>query len=170
MALAFWTKHYFLDRADQIKLKNFFAVFPSGKYRAFVHERVQICAGEPWGTFCNQFQIDIFREWLLCSMYVKYLLSISTVRQVEHHFSIKSSRTNERRIQYVRSVRCCHDYNFIIWLKAIHFYEYLVECLLPFIVPTTKSSPAGATNRIYFIHEYYGWCCTFGHFEKVPHT
>ncbi len=67
--------------------------------------------------------------------------------------SIKTARTQERRVQHVRAVgRRDHDDRFGR-LEAIHFAEDLVEGLLPFVGAAANASSAHTADRVHFIYK-----------------
>ena len=44
-----------------------------------------------------------------------------------------------------------------MWVKAVHFTEYLVQCLFAFIMPATETGTARAADRIDLVDKDNGW-------------
>ena len=56
-----------------------------------------------------------------------------------------------------------------MWVEAIHFTQYLVQCLLAFIMSTTETGAAGPAHRVDFIDKDDGWCFLAGTGKHVAH-
>src|SRR5260221_13425272 len=69
-------------------------------------------------------------------------LAALEVRKVDDHAAVEAPRTEECRIENVRTVRGCHEDHTVVRLEAVHLHEELVQGLLAFIMAAAQ---AGAT-------------------------
>ena len=70
MALALGPQHDFFDRTYEVVLRDFFTIFAGGQNCAFVHERIEVGAGESRRALGHHTQVDVFGERLLARMYL----------------------------------------------------------------------------------------------------
>ena len=72
-------------------------------------------------------------------MDTKNFLTPFQIRKLNRNSSVESARAKKRRIQRIRTVGCCQNYNTLGAVKTIHLRQKLIQCLLPLIVAAGKS-------------------------------
>ncbi|CAB4667133.1 unannotated protein [freshwater metagenome] len=92
------------------------------------------------------------------------------VRSINGNLTIKATRTKECWIQNVRSVCCGNQDDAAGDIKAIHFNQHLVECLLALIVTAAHTCTTMTTHGINFIDKDNCGCICFGLLEKISHA
>jgi hypothetical protein len=99
------------------------------------------------------------------------ILSIGyTLWQTNHHTAVKTPRAKQRWVQHIGSVGSGKHYDVLPLFEPIHFYQNLVECLFAFIMTTTHTTAASATNGVNFIHKYYARCIFLCLRKQVTHA
>ena len=79
--------------------------------------------------------------------------SASFGRTADGDVPIKTTRTQQRRIQNVGAVGCGQNDDGISSLETVHFTKDLVERLLSFVVATAQAGTALSTDGIDFVDE-----------------
>ena len=74
------------------------------KKRSFVDKVSQICATCSRSSSCDSRQVHVFCKLDFSCMYTKYIQSFLNIRKSDSNLSIESTRSQESRIQYIRSV------------------------------------------------------------------
>ncbi len=119
----------------------------------FVDQVGQIGAGETRSTAGNQRRVDVIRQRHLAHMHLEDLLAATHIRQTDHDLTVETTRTQQCRIQYVRTVGSGDDDDAFIALKAVHLDQHLVQGLLAFIVTTAQTGATLATDGVNLIDE-----------------
>jgi len=88
-------------------------------------------------------------------MYLKDLLTRLNIRFIQSNLSIETSGSSERFVKDIGSI-CSSQYdNSGCWGKSIHLYKDLIECILPLVIASSKSTFTSLTsNSINLIYEY----------------
>ena len=79
------------------------------------------------------------------------LFAPTNIGQAYMHLTVKTTRTQQSRIQYVRTVSRRNDNNTFSTLETIHLYKQLVERLFTLIISTAHTHTTTTTNSIYLI-------------------
>ena len=75
------------------------------------------------------------------------------VRPVNGDLPVKTARTEERRVENIRTVGRSNGDDAFVGPETIHFDQELVQRLFPFVMTAAKTSTALAANGIDFIDE-----------------
>ena len=67
--------------------------------------------------------------------------------------AIKTSRTQQSRVQDIRTVGCRNEDHVGGGVETVHFHQQLVECLFAFVVTATHSGTALTTYCVDFVDE-----------------
>ena len=102
-------------------------------------------------------------------MYLEDINSSFQIRLVNDDPTIKTSRTKQRRIQDLRTVRSCKKQQPFICIESIHFRKKLIQRLLTLIVSAELAVPA-LTDCIDLIDEDDTRSHLLSLFEKVSHS
>ena len=79
------------------------------------------------------------------------------IRKFHRDTPVKTSRTEQRRIQGIRTVGCRQDHNTFGAVKSIHLGQKLVQCLLTLIVAADVAVTL-LSNGINLINKYDTGC------------
>ena len=102
-------------------------------------------------------------------MYLQDFLSALDIRVAYHNLAVKTSRTQQCRVQNV-AAGCCHHDNAGVGSKAVHLNQQLVEGLLPFVVSAAESCSTLTTDRINLVDKDDAWGGFLSLVEQVAHT
>ena len=143
----------FVARLFQVSLGDLVAPVESGDQRRFVDDRRDLRPGEARGSPGESVEIDRRLQAHLFGVHFEDLLSSRLVGEVDGDLAVETTRTQERRIEDVRSVGGGEDDHAAIGREAVHFDEDRVEGLLPLLAPPRRAGGAAATDRIDLIEE-----------------
>src|SRR4030042_718429 len=76
----------------------------------------------------------------------------------------------QSRVKYIRPVGSRDDNNVGTAIEAVHFDQYLVQGLLPFVMASTKSGATVSTYGVYLIDEDNTRCIVLGLVKEVSDT
>src|SRR4030042_3630503 len=76
----------------------------------------------------------------------------------------------QSRVKYIRPVGSRDDNNVGTAIEAVHFNQYLVQGLLPFVMASTKSGAAVSAHSVYLIDEDNTRCIVLGLVKEVSDT
>src|SRR5581483_8484191 len=107
---------------------------------------------------------------LVARMHLEDLRAAFDVRTIDDDLPVETARTQQRRVQYVRTVRGSDENNAGILIEAVHFDEQLVERLLALVVAAAQACAALAAHGINFIDEDDARCGFFRLVEQVSHA
>jgi hypothetical protein len=71
-------------------------------------------------------------------MDLRIRLTARDIRQRHHNLTVKPARTQQRRVQNIRTVGRSNQDHAFVGFKPIHFNQQLVKRLLALVVPATK--------------------------------
>ncbi len=95
----------------------------------------------------------------LAHVHLEDLFAPADIRQADHHLAVEAARTQQRRVQNVRTVGGSDDDDAIVHLEAIHLHQQLVEGLLALVVTTAQAGAAmAATASISSMKMMHGAC------------
>ncbi len=84
--------------------------------------------------------------------------------------AVEPARPEQCRIEDIRPVGSCqHDYIGVA-VEAIHLHQYLVQSLLPLVMPAAQAGAAVAADGIDLVHEDDAGRIAFGLVEQVTYT
>src|SRR5579863_9615368 len=89
------------------------------------------------------------------------------VGAVDYDLTIEATRTQQRRIEDVRTVRCGDQDHAGVRIEAVHLNEELVQRLLALIVSATEARAALTPDRIDLVDEDDAWRALFRLLEEI---
>ena len=134
---AFRTHHDFVLGFFKLNHGHHTLVTTSSEQRRFVHQVGQICTGEAWRTTSNQRSVNIITQRHTTHVNFQDLFTTTHIWQPHHHLAVKTARTQQRWVQYIRTVSRCDNDDAFVAFKTIHLNQHLVQGLLTLIVTTT---------------------------------
>ena len=76
------------------------------------------------------------------------------VGETDDNPPIEPARSQQRRIEHIRTVGRRDEDHALVRLEAVHFDEELIERLLPFIVPAPEPGPSVPADGVDLIDEH----------------
>ncbi len=110
-ALALGPHHDLVFRLFEIRVFKTFLVVTRGKKRCLINEILEVRAGKSRGSAGNHREIHIIGNRHLFGMDLEYAFPTLYVRHRHQNLSVKASRTEERRVQNIRTVGGGNQYN-----------------------------------------------------------
>ena len=92
------------------------------------------------------------------------------IRFLNRDSAVKSARTQQRRIQNLRTVRRRQDQQTLGSVESIHLGEQLVECLLTLVVSAVAAGVPALSDRIDLIDENDTRSVFLGFVKQIPDT
>ena len=166
----FCSQGHLLHSIHQIFLGDGLVSAPRGENRRLIHDVFQIRPREPDGLPGNCTKVGPLRNFLPIGMDLENLLAGLKVRLIEEDATIEPTWPEERHIEHVRTIRRCHHNDVRPLLKAVHFRENLVQCLLPLVMSTAEPrAPTLPTHSINFIDENNAGSIALRPGKKIAH-
>ena len=110
-----------------------------GQDGGFIHQVLQIRAGKSGSRLCHLLKINIIPDRFVSGVYFQDLFSALDIRSSDNDLSVKTTRTQDCRIENIDTVCCSHDDNALIYTETIHLYKHLIKGLFPLIMPSAKT-------------------------------
>ena len=137
---------------------------------SFVKKVLQICTCKSCGCLGDLAKIHIISQRFILGMDHKDLFSALDIRASHTDFTVKSSRTEDRRIQNIHTVGRCHYDDSFIYSKTIHLYKKLVQRLFSLIVAAAHTGSPLTGYRIDLINKDDARCMALALFKKISYT
>ena len=123
------------------------------KNRRFIQNILKIRTRESRRTLCQRTQIHIRRHPFVPRMNIENRLSALAVRKRNRNLTIETARTQQSRIQNIRTVRRRNHDDAAVVFHTVHLNEQLVQRLFTLIMAAAEAGTTLTTNRIDFINE-----------------
>ena len=149
---------------------NHVTVITGGQQSRLVHDVRQVSAGEAGGTLRDLSQVNSVSDRLACRVNAQDVFAALHVGCVHTNLAVKTTRTQQRRVQNIRSVRCRNDDDVRVTVKAVHLNQHLVQGLLTLIITATHADATAATNSINLVDEDDGGGVALRFLEQVSHA
>src|SRR5690606_2342410 len=117
----------------------------------FVNQVGQVSTGETGRTTSQHHGVHVGGQRHFAHVYFQNLLATTDVRQADHHLTVKTARTQQSGVQYVRTVGSSNDQYALAGFKTVHFNQQLVECLFALIVTTAQTSTTLTAHGVNFV-------------------
>ena len=165
-------------RSDQYLYRRFLEVVHTDKaftlasreQRRFVQEIREVRAGEADRSLCERVKVYVFLKRLAVRVNLEYFLASVDIRVVYRDLAVKASGTQQRRVEYIRTVGRRDDDDSLVAAEAVHLDEQLVQCLLALVVTAAESGSAVTSDRVDFVYEYDARRILLSGVEQVAHT
>src|SRR5262249_4037652 len=105
-----------------------------GEERSLVHEVFEICTGKPRRPTCDDLEVHIGPDGDTTRMDHQDSKASFEVGSRHQDPAIETTGPQNRWVEHVGSVRRRNDDDPIRGLESVHFYEQLIQRLLPFVV------------------------------------
>ena len=114
--------------------------------------------------------IHVVRQRDLTGVHTENTFSPFDIRPIDHDSSVKAARTQQGRVEHVRTVGRGNENNSFVRFKSVHLDQELIECLLSLVMPSAQAGTTMAADRIDLIDEDYAWRILLTLFEQVADT
>ena len=139
--------------------------------RGFIDDRSQIRTAKHRRAAGHALEIDLRRELDLLGVNLEDLHAALEIRQRHHDLTVKATRTDERGIEHILTVRRGDDDHAIAGREAVHLDQNRVERLFTLVVSAGGETTAAATaDGIDFIQEDDAGRRVLGLLEEVAHA
>ena len=88
-------------------------------------QRFSVCVSFSGQITLYLFKINVISEFYLLGVNLEDLHSSKSVRNADVDFSIESSKSSERRVNRVRSIRCAHYNDVRALFESVHQRQQL---------------------------------------------
>ena len=102
-------------------------------------------------------------------MYFQNLHTAFQIRFVHDNPPVETSRTQKRRIQDLRTVRCRQDQETFVCIKSVHLRKELIERLFSLIISAERRI-TGLSDGVDLIDKHNTRGLLLGLFEQVADT
>ena len=143
----FFTRFFEFRHADRL------LVLPRRQQRRFVQKVGQIRAGKARRFLGDNLKVNIAFQRFIFRVDFQDRFPAAQIRTADYDLTVKTPRTQERRIQNIRAVRRRERNNAFVRAEAIHLDQELVQRLFTFIMTAAEAGAALATDRIDFINK-----------------
>ena len=140
-----------------------------GEQGRLVDQIGEIGTAHSRGAACDEVEIDIGGDPLVLDVHLEDLTTIIEFGEGHDHLSVESARAQQCRIKNVGSVGggdhddACGD------LETVHLREHLVEGLFTFVVASTETGSALATDGVDLVDKDDGAAELAGVLEQIAH-
>ena len=113
--------------------------------------------------------IHIFPQGHLAHVHLEDLLAATNIGQTNHDLTVETTRSQQGRIQNIRTVGGRNDDDRLMSFKTIHLDQHLVQGLLTLVVTAAQTGTPLAPYRIDFVDEDDARGRLLGLLEHIPH-
>ena len=158
--------HRFLDLVH----RDHGTMAAGSQQRRLVEQICQIGAGEANGHLGELLKLHVLVHRLVLGMHAQDLLAALHIRTVDRNLTVKTTGTQQCRIQDVRTVSRSDQDDRLALLKTVHLDQQLVERLLALVVTAAQTSSALTSHGIDLIDEDDRRGLGLGLLKEVAHT
>ena len=116
---------------------DFLFVFTSSHQSSFVYQVAQVSTGKTRSALSNDFQFYIISNGFAFNMNFQDFSTTFNIRTVYYDLTVKATRTQQCRVQDIRTVSSSNHNDAFVSTEAIHFNQQLVQGLFAFIMTAT---------------------------------
>ncbi len=121
----------------------------------------------PRAMYCG---LHVFGERNLAHVHAQDLLAATHVGQRHHDLAVEAARTQQRRVEHVRTVGGGDDDDAFAAFEPVHLDQQLVQSLFAFVMTAAEAGAAMTADRVDFIDEDDAGRVLLGLFEHVAHA
>ena len=158
--------HRFLDLVH----RDHGTMAAGSQQRRLVEQICQIGAGKANGHLGEFLKLHVLVHRLVLGMHAQDLLAALHIRTVDRNLTVKTTGTQQRRIQNVGTVGGGDQDDRLALLKTVHLDKQLVERLLALVVTAAQTSSTLTSHGIDLIDEDDRRGLGLGLLKEVTHT
>jgi hypothetical protein len=103
-------------------------------------------------------------------VHLEDLLAALDVRVRHHDLAVETARTQQRRVQHVRTVGGRNQDDALIGFEAVHLHQQLVERLFALVIAAAKACATVPADGVDFVDEDDARRILLGLLEHVAHA
>ena len=149
---------------------NLGAVAACGQQCCLIYQILDIRRRESRCSLCQNFQRHILCQRFILCMYFENFFSRLYIRHADDNLAIESARSQQRRVQNIRTVGGCQDDNSGIFVKSVHLHQKLVQGLFSFVISAAQAGTSLPSYGIDFIDKNNARCILLCLLEEVTNT
>lgn len=157
----------FVDGVKQVLLRNHLSSRSDCKHSSFRADAANIGTGAVWAKSGEELKSDIPLAVHALGVDSKDICSSIKIGQSEFNLSVKSSRSEEGRIESVRSVRRHENLDVSSRIESVKLVDNFEHCSLNFIVSSGSIVEARSSDGVDFVKENDGSLSLSGHLEEL---
>ena len=123
------------------------------QYGGLVQHVFKVCAGHAAGALCQHLKVNILGKGLALGVYPQNCLAALNVGIAHGYLPVKAAGTQQSGVKYVGTVCGGKDNYALVYRKAVHLHQQLVEGLLTLIVSAAKARASLAAYSVDFVDE-----------------
>ena len=147
-ALLLRSRDYLGDRFLDLLHPDDHAVSAGRQKRRFIEHILNVRRCEARRSSRQHLRVDALIQRLVARMDFEYLFSSCDVRDADDDLPVETARSEERRIQYIRTVCRRQNDDAGILRESIHLYEELVQRLFSFIMAAAQACASLTSDRV----------------------
>ena len=164
------TGHHFRHRLFQLFHHDRLSVSARREKRRLIEHVFQIRRRKSRRHLCQNTEIYRLIHRFILGVDAQDRLSASDIGQTDNDLTVESSRSQKRRVQYIRTVgRRKDDYAFI-QSESIHLHQHLIERLLSFVMAAAQTCASASAHRVDFIDKDNARRIFLRLFEQISHS
>ena len=137
--LTLGAQHDAIFRFLEIAHVDLVVTLPGREQGAFVHEIREVGAGHARRTARQRMHAHVVCLRLVAQVHLENAFTAAEVRRIDDDLTVETTRTQQRGIEHVRTIRGGDQNDAVVRLEAVHFHKQLIERLLAFVVTTTHA-------------------------------
>ena len=168
--LALRTGNHALHRFLDLVHRDHGTMAAGSQQRRLVEQVRQIGAGKANGHLGELLKLHVLVHRLVLGMHAQDLLAALHIRTVDRNLTVKTTGTQQCRIQNIGSVGRSDQDDRLALLKTVHLDQQLVERLLALVVTAAQASSALTSHGIDLIDEDDRRRLRLGLLKEVAHA
>ena len=163
------TDEHDLDRLEKIRLGYLLTTMLDRRDGCFVHHVCEVCTDCTGGRQCDLVEIDGIIQLHIPCMHLQNIDTTLEVRLLHDDTTVETARTQQCRVEDLRTVRRTHDHDTLRGIEAIHLGQQLIQGLLALLV-STEAGISRLTDGIDLIDEDDARCRLGRLLKQITHT
>src|SRR4051794_25031269 len=103
-------------------------------------------------------------------MHAQNLFTPANIRPAHDDSAIEAPRTQQCRVEHIRTVGRSHQDHAFVRLEAVHLDQQLIQSLLALVVTAAKACAAVASDCVNFVDEDDAWSVLLALLEEVAYA
>jgi len=170
LALFLSTDAHFDKSTFDIRLKDKSSALSGCFDGSFIQKVLKVRTCKSCGCSGDLSQVYILTKRFVLGMDAENFLPALHIRTSHCNLTVKTSRTQDRRVKDIYTVGRCHHDDSLIDTETIHLHKELVKGLLSLIVAAAHTGTTLSGNCIDLIDKDDTRCMAFAFLKKVTHT
>ena len=145
-------------------------IAPRRQQCGLIQQVSQISTSKARRALGNNFHIHIVSNLLALCMHTQNGLTPLDIRCANRNLPVKTARTQQSRVQNIRTVGTSQHNNALVSGKAVHLHQKLVQSLLPLVMTAAQARAPLAAYRVNLVNEDNAGPVLLGLVKQVTDT